>query len=108
MPLCHELLAVTDKLSSKSLRVNVTGFVSLKRLIEVMEIAIIVALKGPACRRDCQSCGRVCLGAEIDPLFVDVAVRRWQAFTGEKARRGSDGAGFDALVPEARTTEQAS
>jgi DNA modification methylase len=55
-----------------------------------------------------QSCGRVCLGTEIDPLFVDVAIRRWQAFTGEKARRESDGVDFDALVPEARTAEQAS
>ena len=39
-----------------------------------------------------QSCGRVCFGIEIDPLFVDVAIRRWQAFTGEKAKRENDGA----------------
>jgi DNA modification methylase len=55
-----------------------------------------------------QSCGRVCLGSEIDPLFVDVAIRRWQAFTGEKAKRVSDGVDFDALVIEAQTVEQAS
>ncbi len=55
-----------------------------------------------------QSCGRVCLGTEIDPLFVDVAIRRWQAFTGEKAKRVSDGVDFDALVTEAQTVEQAS
>ena len=41
-----------------------------------------------------QSCGRVCLAIEIDPLFVDVAIRRWQAFTGEKATRASDGVLF--------------
>ena len=41
-----------------------------------------------------QSCGRVCFGIEIDPLFVDVAIRRWQAFTGEKAKRASDGVDF--------------
>ena len=34
-----------------------------------------------------QSCGRICFGIEIDPLFVDLAIRRWQTFTGEKARR---------------------
>ena len=34
---------------------------------------------------------RVCFGIEIDPLFVDVAIRRWQAFAGEKAKRASDG-----------------
>ena len=32
-----------------------------------------------------QSCGRVCFAIELDPLYVDVAVRRWQAFTGEQA-----------------------
>jgi hypothetical protein len=33
---------------------------------------------------------------EIDPLFVDVAIRRWQAFTGEKATRLRDGQSFEA------------
>jgi DNA modification methylase len=42
-----------------------------------------------------QSTGRVCYGVEIDPLFVDVAIRRWQAFTGEKAHRLNDGQTFD-------------
>jgi len=27
----------------------------------------------------------VCFALEIDPLYVDVAVRRWQAFTGGHA-----------------------
>ena len=55
-----------------------------------------------------QSCGRVCFGIEIDPLFVDVAIRRWQAFAGEKAKRASDGTGFDVLAPEAQAIEEAS
>jgi DNA modification methylase len=29
--------------------------------------------------------GRTCRGMEVDPLYVDTAVRRWQAFTGEDA-----------------------
>ena len=29
--------------------------------------------------------GRVCFGAELEPHYVDVAVLRWEAFTGEKA-----------------------
>jgi DNA modification methylase len=29
--------------------------------------------------------GRVCYGLEIDPLYVDVAIRRWQQYTGERA-----------------------
>ena len=32
-----------------------------------------------------ETTGRVCLGIELDPLYVDVAVRRWQAFTGKAA-----------------------
>jgi len=32
--------------------------------------------------------GRVCCAMELSPAFVDVAVARWEAFTGEKARRG--------------------
>ncbi|QWG20703.1 site-specific DNA-methyltransferase [Bradyrhizobium sediminis] len=55
-----------------------------------------------------QSCGRACLGIEIDPLFVDLAIRRWQAFTGEEAVRASDGLSFDALCPEAQSSEEAS
>jgi DNA modification methylase len=45
-----------------------------------------------------QSCGRVCLGIEIDPLFVDIAIRRWQAFTGEKAIRAADGILFESIL----------
>jgi DNA modification methylase len=55
-----------------------------------------------------QSCQRVCLALEIDPLFVDLAVRRWQAFTGEQATRESDGAEFAALDPESQPAEPAS
>ena len=52
-----------------------------------------------------QSSGRICLAIEIDPLFVDLAIRRWRAFTGEKAIRESDDARFDALDPATRSEE---
>ena len=42
--------------------------------------------------------GRICLGLEIDPAYVDVAVRRWQAFTGEQATLLADGRSFDAIA----------
>lgn len=32
-----------------------------------------------------ESTGRICYGIEIDPVYVDVAVTRWQDFTGKKA-----------------------
>jgi hypothetical protein len=39
------------------------------------------------------------LGVEIDPAYVDLAVRRWQTFTGSKATRLSDGQFFDQSNP---------
>jgi DNA modification methylase len=41
-----------------------------------------------------ESTGRICYATELDPLYVDVAVRRWQAFTGKAATRRSDGVAF--------------
>jgi DNA modification methylase len=39
--------------------------------------------------------GRRCFGLELDPLYVDVIVRRWQAYTGDVARHLTTGATFD-------------
>ena len=39
--------------------------------------------------------GRVCRGIEIDPLYVDVVIRRWQAYTGDRALHGVTGALYD-------------
>ena len=48
-----------------------------------------------------ESCGRVCFGVELNPLYVDVAVRRWQAFTGRAGVRESDGCSFDEAAATA-------
>jgi DNA modification methylase len=45
-----------------------------------------------------ESVGRICLAIEIDPLYVDVAIRRWQAFTGQQAILQADGRGFEAVA----------
>ena len=34
---------------------------------------------------------RRCLAMELDPLFIDVCVHRWEAFTGQKAVRAEAG-----------------
>lgn len=47
-----------------------------------------------------ESCGRICLGMELDPIYVDVAVRRWQAFTGETATLEATGQTFDEIAAE--------
>jgi DNA modification methylase len=41
--------------------------------------------------------GRRCDAVEVNPAYVDVAVRRWQDFTGERARREGDGMLFPAV-----------
>ena len=43
---------------------------------------------------------RTCLGIEISPQYVDVIVRRWQAFTGETATLAETGRAFDEIVAE--------
>jgi DNA modification methylase len=39
--------------------------------------------------------GRQCRGLELDPLYADVIVRRWQAYTGAAARHAVTGVAFD-------------
>jgi DNA modification methylase len=38
-----------------------------------------------------ERCGRRARGIEIDPLYVDVVLRRWRGETGEDPVRESDG-----------------
>lgn len=44
--------------------------------------------------------GRICRGIELDPLYVDTAIRRWQNLTGRDAVRVSDGRLFRDLEAE--------
>ena len=44
--------------------------------------------------------GRRCFGLEIDPLYVDTIVRRWQAYTGEVARHAVSGRSFAEIEAE--------
>ena len=45
----------------------------------------------------CEKSGRRARLIEPDPKYVDVIVRRWQAYAGAQAIRQSDGVAFDAL-----------
>jgi DNA modification methylase len=42
----------------------------------------------------CERTGRVCRGIEIDPLYVDTAIRRWQKYTGDEALNAGTGRTF--------------
>ena len=45
----------------------------------------------------CERTGRRCHGIELDPLYVDVIVRRWQTYTGDKASHLEAGQTFDEV-----------
>lgn len=44
--------------------------------------------------------GRICIGLELDPKYVDVVVERWQELSGKKATLEGDGRTFDAIAKD--------
>ncbi len=50
--------------------------------------------------------GRLARLIELDPKYVDVIVRRWQDWTGQKATRESDGLDFDQAACDSSTISQ--
>jgi DNA modification methylase len=62
------------------------------------EIVIDTFLGGGATLMACERSGRVCRGMEIDPHYVDVCVRRWQAETGGRAVCADTGDKFDDVA----------
>ena len=49
--------------------------------------------------------GRICYGMEIDPLYVDTAIRRWQAYTGQRVKHAVSGQFFDDIEAKLRKKE---
>jgi hypothetical protein len=52
--------------------------------------------------------GRRCFGLEYEPAYVDVTVRRWQAYTKTDAILEGDGRTFDEIAAERLAPSQAS
>lgn len=52
--------------------------------------------------------GRVCRGLELDPVYVDTVIRRWQTYTGEVARHADTGRSFEEMQQrrQARVTRR--
>jgi DNA modification methylase len=44
--------------------------------------------------------GRVARSIELDPLYVDVAIRRWEKITGVPARHATSGLSFGQVAAE--------
>ena len=60
----------------------------------VAHVAAADRSPGQIGRSVAETCGRISLSMELDPAYVDVAVTRWQTFTGEAATLDGDGRGF--------------
>jgi DNA modification methylase len=48
----------------------------------------------------CERTGRRCYGLELDPLYCDVIVRRWQAYTGSQARLCGTGRSIEDVATD--------
>lgn len=55
----------------------------------------------------CETTGRVCVGLDIDPVYCDVILTRWQNFTGKKATLESSGRTFEEIAKERAGESQA-
>jgi DNA modification methylase len=53
-----------------------------------------------------ETCGRLCYAVELDPADVDVAVLRWQAFTGKEAVLEATSETFAAVQAERHQPEE--
>ena len=51
--------------------------------------------RGEVVTFDTRMTGRACHAIELSPAYVDVAVLRWQAFTGQTATHAETGASFE-------------
>ena len=51
-----------------------------------------------------ETIGRSCHAIEISPAYVDVAITRWQEFTGKTATLAEDGRSFAEVTAERRAT----
>lgn len=45
-----------------------------------------------------EKCGRICYGIELDPLYVDTAIRRWEKLTGKDAINVATGKSYKELL----------
>lgn len=48
----------------------------------------------------CQMTGRICRALELNPLYIDVAIQRWQEFTGQEATLAATGKTYAAVKAE--------
>ena len=48
----------------------------------------------------CEKAHRLCYGIELEPLYIDTTIRRWQELTGKEAIRESDKKSYKKILAE--------
>ena len=46
----------------------------------------------------CEKTGRICYGIELDPIYVDTIIKRWQEYSGKEAIHEESGKTFNELA----------
>ena len=81
-------------------------------ILDAPRVAILCSIPSSAAATTliaAERVGRRCYGMELDPLYVDTIIRRWQAFSGDEVATRASGKSFKDLEEEARegnATEQ--
>ncbi len=47
-----------------------------------------------------EKCGRICYGIEIEPIYIDITIKRWQELTGKSAFNVNQNKTYDELLNE--------
>ncbi|MBU2702899.1 DNA modification methylase [Sporomusaceae bacterium BoRhaA] len=58
---------------------------SLMKVVQLRSIVLDLFGGSGSTRMAAEQNGRACLAVELDPVYCDVIIRRWEAFTGLKA-----------------------
>ncbi len=79
-----------DKPSSSPLHPTMKPLALIERAIQNSsqsgDIVLDIFIGSGSTLIACERTGRICYGMELEPLYVDIARMRWEAFTGEKAK----------------------
>lgn len=54
----------------------------------------------------CETMGRQCLGMELDPIYCDIIIKRWQEFTGQQAVNEATGRTYNESVEDRNGEEE--
>jgi len=84
--------------------VHVAGVGPLLDLTDCGDIVVDPFLGSGSTLIAADKTGRVCRGVELDPLYVDVIVRRFEAATGNQAVLVETGETFEALATQGAGT----